>query len=1274
MKFLRSPAAGYLRTALVLAATIVACPANPLVANPLPAASQSHSAKTVRELLNRIKRGNSRADQAIAAAALTALINEDNAEGADTRAGLAAALADKDKDIREAAAFSFNSLTLDTVMPDAANSLIHVLDDTERDVRWAAIFSLGYIGATYDATVPKLIAILQGRDEALKPVTADALGALGIVAAPAVPALVATLGDADTGLRISVASALGNIGRESSPAIPKLIPLLKDPDPIVRASTARAMDQIDQNTRIAVLPLIAALSDSESNVRVSAATALSDILRSYGSQGSSTTKVDIPDDIGEAGKALSRAIDDSSKTVRIAAITASYLADQSSEVAQKLLELLKEEHDPDVRAAAINALPQFQGAANSELTGLILQAFKSPDPAVRAAAARLSVNFYGSGKAAVSALTENLKDPDPKVRQATAMALGMMGSIGAPAIPSLTVALRDPDPGVAQEATMALGAVGIPSEAMPEISKILRQGGKEARAAAASALARSTTDLTSAVPELAGALNGAEPETQQLILTAIQRSRAQAAPVVPTIIDLFKTSRSPFVRAAAMAAIGTAGVDDDTTIQTAMTALSDADKATRLSAVTALGQLAHVSHPAGPTPEQMRALDAVIARLKDTDPEMRAAAAGALGSIRSPSVVGRLAEALQDDDANTRLAAETSLAQSPDGVRRAVPYLLKSLSDPDQTVRLNAANGIVVAIQTAADNKITGEYEDFVKAQTTLRSSSDSTLNYYASQMDRYLAELNPLSGTIATVAAALDKHPAIAASLAAVIIWILFCGIIYVFSPLTVLKISESLAALTVKLPDWVGIGTAPLRYVLLIGFLAYRPRVLDAWIACNIETVRRRFGGKDTVAGRRAFVPLPVVFNGEVIPELGLASLRQLFKPALSYLLIWGEGGSGKTSLACRIAELGLVEDPDERLRPHLMLPVLIEQDLSPATDDALFEAIRRQIQDLTDTAEDIPPDRIKALLRHRRILVIIDHMSEMGEATREHIKLKTASFLANTLIVTSRIEESLGIATKAVIEPLRVEGNRLSSFIEAYLTQFNKRSLFNDAEFFEMCQSLSAMVGERPITVLLAKLYAEQRVATQSGDHSDEIPKTIPSLMLTYINRLNMTVANGRLPNDAVHRDAKLIAWKCLEENFAPRATARAEILRYMTGADAQQRLDYLETRLNLIAGVEPAELRFQLDPLAEYLAAMYLLDNNRPTKDKWNPILARAGKAVDKGLPISGFLLALKDCCAARRETAHAAGNVPEAAGLEFVETGVSKLSESVSSPRRAPVAA
>jgi hypothetical protein len=351
----------------------------------------------------------------------------------------------------------------------------------------------------------------------------------------------------------------------------------------------------------------------------------------------------------------------------------------------------------------------------------------------------------------------------------------------------------------------------------------------------------------------------------------------------------------------------------------------------------------------------------------------------------------------------------------------------------------------------------------------------------------------------------------------------------------------------------------------------------------------------------------------------------------------------------------------DEGQRMTPHVMLPVLIERELdfSVAKDaDTLFEAIRRQLQDLTDISEPISAPHLQALLRRQRILVIIDHLSEMSHETRGKIQPQAADFPINALIVTSRLRESLGEVAKTVVEPLRVEGNRLSSFMEAYLRQRSARDLFEDTEFFEICRSLSVIVGQRNITVLLAKIYAEQQIARKEGISHDKLPENIPDLMLTYINHLNRSIGDARLDEQVVQRDAKLIAWKCLEKSYAPESANYNEVIQVMGGDRAKPRLEYFERNLNLIRRVEPAGVRFSLDPLAEYLAGLYVIATCGRRANAWRQFISYVDRLPSQA-PIAGFMLAVLDCCAAERERCVKSGNEPSPIP-EFVEGELTRL--------------
>jgi hypothetical protein len=375
--------------------------------------------------------------------------------------------------------------------------------------------------------------------------------------------------------------------------------------------------------------------------------------------------------------------------------------------------------------------------------------------------------------------------------------------------------------------------------------------------------------------------------------------------------------------------------------------------------------------------------------------------------------------------------------------------------------------------------------------------------------------------------------------------------------------------------------------------------------------------------------------VINGDTRSQLTPDLLRSTFSNQRNRLVIWGEGGVGKTSLACQIGHWGMAE-LEPRLCEHRMLPIFLEEDFRVVEGkSALLEAISGQLQLLIDEPEPICQELLYKLLRQRRILVIIDRFSELNPTTRSSIQPDSPDFAVNALIVTSRIEEKLGRVNKTSIKPLRLETNKLSSFMEAYLMQRGERDKFTDAEFFAICTRLTQMVGSGQITVLLAKLYAEQAISRSSGRSdlpTSDIAETVPGLMLGYLNELNRDLTIDRLPDRVVHQVAKLVAWQCVQPTYQPHFVQRDDLIQAIATAginEPEPYLEYLEHRLYLIQtiGTSQQQFRFCLDPLAEYLAAMYLIESYGRDGLKWDAFLKTAENVKQ---PIQGFLLAVRDC--------------------------------------------
>lgn len=447
---------------------------------------------------------------------------------------------------------------------------------------------------------------------------------------------------------------------------------------------------------------------------------------------------------------------------------------------------------------------------------------------------------------------------------------------------------------------------------------------------------------------------------------------------------------------------------------------------------------------------------------------------------------------------------------------------------------------------------------------------------------------------------------------------------------PLWIHRLSGFVASnLTFTLPQWLGGFTFPVQTITLLSFYRHHDRVLDAWVLARAATVRSRFNRRPSVKSRLAYVSVPARLNDEMIERVDVAALRAVFERRKFCLLITGEGGSGKSSIAFQIAQWGLSDRRADWAGRHPIVPVLIEEEL-PATEgnDALLAAISTQLQDLTEGQQPVSDEFLEVLLRRQRILLIADHFSEMREETKQIVRPDQSGFPANALVVTSRRDEELGVDC-AVLKPSRIRGNRLSSFVEAYLTLIRKRDLFTDQQFFRICAGLSELVGERDVTPLLATLYARLVIAAVEESTDLDIPRSIPQLMIEYVNLLNRVIERTPHSDRAVQHDAKAVAWAVTERALVPSDVSRGTVLEQLGGDDAEGRLDYLESALHLVQTIGPTRdrVRFTIDPLAEYLAAIFFIEARAADKSEWGKMLDRLQQ--DAGT-VRGFATALIEC--------------------------------------------
>ncbi|WP_256874803.1 HEAT repeat domain-containing protein [Nostoc sp. C057] len=298
------------------------------------------------------------------------------------------------------------------------------------------------------------------------------------------------------------------------------------------------------------------------------------------------------------------------------------------------------------------------------------------------------------------------------------------------------------------------------------------------------------------------------------------------------------------------------------------------------------------------------------------------------------NAISSLAEALSNSDAATRTNAASALGKIGWVAQDTVPDIVETLGDGDENVRRNSVRALIAIGRSAqqqantiseldlkALTKLELLKQQIEKALTRIDGKPQEWTNQKLQQQELRLTrnalqtKLNQLQDRIIyRFIQWVIKNPGIFILLA-----VAGYLIIFIIHPLSLLSLDKVLPQ-TWKIP----IVNQEVKVKWLL-FLNSQQRVLDAWAAKYIESVKTEFFNKDTVErDKKTYIPQPVKFNDKIlIPQfesdenltevLEHKKLQSALKAEMQReqqfcVLIQGEGGAGKTSLACQIASWGM------------------------------------------------------------------------------------------------------------------------------------------------------------------------------------------------------------------------------------------------------------------------------------------------------------------------------------------------------------------------------
>lgn len=504
------------------------------------------------------------------------------------------------------------------------------------------------------------------------------LAAIGPVA---IPSLIRHLHDSHEHMRAIAVAALGHL--HTLDELPLIVPLLAqlahDPSDVVRQNLVEALGLIGGAS---------ANTDRTGRRRCRSLRLRARwIQRRLGWKKHLIAPPHSPDPIHLAVSTLQEALADTSAAVRTQAARAlGRLGRHATGVAPDLMALLKDA-DEAVRCEAAGSLAKVRGNEEASVNALV-ELLQDAVPSVKASAARALGSLKVAAAPAVVALVPLLQDQDESVRTAAAEAIAQVGSLDEAATDSLALGLASPDNVVRAQTAEALGTIGLSAqETAPALVEAMADRNDRVRAKAVQALGKigeGAADV--AVPSLVRALRDHDNWVSALAAEALGQMGSSADEAVPALMRALRHI-NPQVRGNAAESLGKMGGAAAKARAALETLCRDEDGGVRSHAVRALASL-------GPTPASEQA---VLAGLKDDDPQVRTAAVQAMGlwDETNATALSRLLPLL--DDANDQVKVQ--VAQVLPKLAGAAPAVIDGLcrlllKDDSVLVQFHAAQAL----------------------------------------------------------------------------------------------------------------------------------------------------------------------------------------------------------------------------------------------------------------------------------------------------------------------------------------------------------------------------------------------------------------------------------------------------------------------------------------------------------------------------------------------------------------------------------------------------
>jgi photosystem II stability/assembly factor-like uncharacterized protein len=402
-------------------------------------------------------------------------------------------------------------------------------------------------------------------------------------------------------------------------------------------------------------------------------------------------------------------------------------------------------------------------------------------------------------------------------------------------------------------------------------------------------------------------------------------------------------------------------------------------------------------------------------------------------------------------------------------------------------------------------------------------------------------------------------------------------------------------------------------------------RPLILDAWVSRHRASARKYYDNVlDQVSRNNIYVPMPVSLDGTRLVAPAKDEFAWLAGPQSEHVVITGAGGSGKSTFAARLGSWALDGWPGK----GAMIPAFIRD----STTD-LQASVREILRPIVNYDPDLDDELLSALIQHKRVIVIVDSLSEWGETERKYMEGIQGKLAIGALLITSRRPLALLGARQIFVHGL--DSASMIAFRQQYVGTL-KVPLSREVERIldtGLIDMKARWFENSEPTCLLVRMYIDDVIANalQTPDH---LPGTAADIIIRYVQRLTASEET-----DLVLRVAKLSASEMLSEEYLPQWIDRSTLLKKLATAFKDEPVQDALTKLVNAGIIETtsragtATLQFVHDPVAEFLAGIHYCEQLKSLGEPaWGEFAAKLAKVAASA---PGFISAMETCLASYR---------------------------------------